>query len=196
MLDKDSCCTRVAHVIVFFFSSRRRHTRLQGDWSSDVCSSDLEGVDAGGVTLGFVFAVAAIVLFGWQAGVIVAAGGPTVTHLLGHRPPLRVAYNGSMFALSALAGGLAIQLIPEHSVGSLIVRVALCAFLYNWVVNLVLISAVLAASSGKPFFRLIWDNAKQTTAPFALMSSAALMLVVLWPRSPALSLALVGPLLP
>src|ERR1022692_1215615 len=27
--------------IFFFFSSRRRHTRLQGDWSSDVCSSDL-----------------------------------------------------------------------------------------------------------------------------------------------------------
>src|SRR5688500_20099687 len=25
----------------FFFSSRRRHTSLQGDWSSDVCSSDL-----------------------------------------------------------------------------------------------------------------------------------------------------------
>src|ERR1022692_194059 len=25
--------------VVFFFSSRRRHTRLQGDWSSDVCSS-------------------------------------------------------------------------------------------------------------------------------------------------------------
>src|SRR6266446_1414606 len=29
----------------FFFSSRRRHTRLQGDWSSDVCSSDLERFD-------------------------------------------------------------------------------------------------------------------------------------------------------
>src|SRR5256885_10605016 len=29
-------------VYVFFFSSRRRHTRLQGDWSSDVCSSDLD----------------------------------------------------------------------------------------------------------------------------------------------------------
>src|SRR5256885_11482135 len=28
-------------VFFFFFSSRRRHTRLQGDWSSDVCSSDL-----------------------------------------------------------------------------------------------------------------------------------------------------------
>src|SRR5690242_7359804 len=28
---------------VFFFSSRRRHTRLTCDWSSDVCSSDLLG---------------------------------------------------------------------------------------------------------------------------------------------------------
>src|SRR5437879_7455972 len=29
---------------VFFFSSRRRHTRYIGDWSSDVCSSDLMAV--------------------------------------------------------------------------------------------------------------------------------------------------------
>src|SRR5258706_11497048 len=28
-------------LVVFFFSSRRRHTRLVSDWSSDVCSSDL-----------------------------------------------------------------------------------------------------------------------------------------------------------
>src|SRR5437868_14880459 len=27
---------------MFFFSSRRRHTRSKRDWSSDVCSSDLE----------------------------------------------------------------------------------------------------------------------------------------------------------
>src|SRR5207247_7828054 len=27
--------------IIFFFSSRRRHTRSTRDWSSDVCSSDL-----------------------------------------------------------------------------------------------------------------------------------------------------------
>src|SRR5207245_4301994 len=29
------------HRLVFFFSSRRRHTRCYRDWSSDVCSSDL-----------------------------------------------------------------------------------------------------------------------------------------------------------
>src|SRR5256885_13204212 len=32
---------RYFYILFFFFSSRRRHTRLQGDWSSDVCSSDL-----------------------------------------------------------------------------------------------------------------------------------------------------------
>src|SRR2546428_10032866 len=30
----------------FFFSSRRRHTRSDRDWSSDVCSSDLEALRA------------------------------------------------------------------------------------------------------------------------------------------------------
>src|SRR2546427_6093901 len=30
-------------MIFFFFSSRRRHTRFDCDWSSDVCSSDLIG---------------------------------------------------------------------------------------------------------------------------------------------------------
>src|SRR5207248_6318755 len=33
----------------FFFSSRRRHTRSYGDWSSDVCSSDLIAGKALGV---------------------------------------------------------------------------------------------------------------------------------------------------
>src|SRR3989440_4292136 len=37
--------------IFFFFSSRRRHTRSDRDWSSDVCSSDLDqaaiGIGAG-----------------------------------------------------------------------------------------------------------------------------------------------------
>src|SRR3712207_8139179 len=30
------------YVVFFFFSSRRRHTRYWRDWSSDVCSSDLD----------------------------------------------------------------------------------------------------------------------------------------------------------
>src|SRR5256885_12233766 len=37
---------RILCMLCFFFSSRRRHTRLQGDWSSDVCSSDLQSYGA------------------------------------------------------------------------------------------------------------------------------------------------------
>src|SRR5256886_13433052 len=33
----------------FFFSSRRRHTRFDCDWSSDVCSSDLSAISTQGV---------------------------------------------------------------------------------------------------------------------------------------------------
>src|SRR2546430_12592009 len=38
MLDRVS----VHYCCFFFFSSRRRHTRFDCDWSSDVCSSDLD----------------------------------------------------------------------------------------------------------------------------------------------------------
>src|SRR5207248_5008633 len=39
-------------MVFFFFSSRRRHTRSYGDWSSDVCSSDLPLQPARDLALG------------------------------------------------------------------------------------------------------------------------------------------------
>src|SRR5262249_59969486 len=36
------------YYVFFFFSSRRRHTRLVSDWSSDVCSSDLSAAGLSG----------------------------------------------------------------------------------------------------------------------------------------------------
>src|SRR2546427_8516093 len=48
----DSACSRhvsllqcLCSLCFFFFSSRRRHTRFDCDWSSDVCSSDLTAPD-------------------------------------------------------------------------------------------------------------------------------------------------------
>src|SRR2546430_13712595 len=35
----------VSFCTIFFFSSRRRHTRFDCDWSSDVCSSDLHDAE-------------------------------------------------------------------------------------------------------------------------------------------------------
>src|SRR5438477_12446900 len=48
--------TSITSSFYFFFSSRRRHTRLTCDWSSDVCSSDLNSLEeirlAGGPSTG------------------------------------------------------------------------------------------------------------------------------------------------
>src|SRR5256885_3659916 len=58
----DGCMAR--RCLFFFFSSRRRHTRLQGDWSSDVCSSDLADI------------VSQILNFGLPAPIDIQVTGP------------------------------------------------------------------------------------------------------------------------
>src|SRR5690606_40319381 len=56
----------------FFFSSRRRHTRFSRDWSSDVCSSDLE--DARAAATGVAAAAIAAALRVPAAEIAVGAG--------------------------------------------------------------------------------------------------------------------------
>src|SRR6266567_2806611 len=47
----DAAVALVLTVNFFFFSSRRRHTRFDCDWSSDVCSSDLVEREVGAPVL-------------------------------------------------------------------------------------------------------------------------------------------------
>ena len=149
----------------------------------------------GGVlSLTFVFAVAAIVLFGWAAGALLLLTATAIVWLAQHRPLQRIAFNVAVLALVALAAGGLIAPIHGQSVGAVIARVVLAATADN-VVNIVLISAAIALSSGQPYLQLMRTHVRATIVPFAFMASAALMLVVLWQRAPVLSVALVGPLL-
>src|SRR2546426_12159479 len=66
---------------IFFFSSRRRHTRLQGDWSSDVCSSDLQDPQV---------SVFVREYGSKKVSVIGAVGKPGVYEMLGPRTLLQV----------------------------------------------------------------------------------------------------------
>jgi diguanylate cyclase (GGDEF)-like protein len=149
----------------------------------------------GGVlSLTFVFAVAAIVLFGWAPGALLLLAATSVVQLAQHRPLQRIAFNVAVLALVALAAGALIAPIHGQSVGAVVARVVLAATADN-VVNIVLISAAIALSSGQPYLQLMRTHVRATIVPFAFMASAALMLVVLWERAPVLSVALVGPLL-
>ena len=154
----------------------------------------IEGPNAGGVSLSFVFAASAIVLFGWAAGVLVAFAAPVLIQTLEHRPALRIVYNGSVFALAALAAGLLVEVIGGTGTDALIAKVAVSAST-QYAINLVLISLIVAHTSRRPFLELTRASLRWTIIVFALMGSAALVLVVLWQRSPLLSVALFGPLL-
>src|SRR5690349_7517056 len=73
----------------FFFSSRRRHTRSLRDWSSDVCSSDLEAIDRLHTTAESHHRVLVVEVMGRHAGWIALhagiAGGANVV-LIPERP--------------------------------------------------------------------------------------------------------------
>jgi diguanylate cyclase (GGDEF)-like protein/putative nucleotidyltransferase with HDIG domain len=148
----------------------------------------------GVISLTFVFAVAAIVLFGWAAGALLLLTATSIIQLWEHRPLQRIAFNVAVLALVALAAGALIAPIGGDSVGAIFARVVLAATADYWV-NMILISGAIALSTGQRYASLVRTHVRATIVPFAFMASAALMLVVLWERSPVLSVALVGPLL-
>ena len=78
--------------------------------------------------------------------------------------------------------------IPGDGIDALVAKVGVSAST-QYTINLVLISLVVAVTSRRPFFELIRASLRWTIMIFALMASAALVLVVLWQRSPLLSAA-------
>jgi diguanylate cyclase (GGDEF)-like protein len=154
----------------------------------------LDGIDTRGLSLGVVFGVSAVVLFGWAAGSLVLILANAAIGLLEHRPAIRVAYNVAVFAIGVAMAGLLIAPIGGDDPFSLLARVGVAFTVYH-AINLVLISAVVARSTDRPFLPLVRSQVRATIVPYALMASAALMLVVLWERSPFFSAALIGPLL-
>jgi diguanylate cyclase (GGDEF)-like protein len=154
----------------------------------------IEGPNSGGVSLSFVFTASAIVLFGWAAGVLVAFAAPALIQLVEHRPIIRIAYNASVFAFAAFVAGHLVAAVDGGGTDALIAKVGISA-LTQYGINLVLISLVVAQTARRPFFELIQASLRWTIIVFGLMASAALVLVVLWQRSPLLSVALFGPLL-
>jgi diguanylate cyclase (GGDEF)-like protein len=151
----------------------------------------VEGLDAAGVSLSFVFGVAAVVLFGWAGALVAVVAAAALSRLLERRPPERVAYNASVHGLAVAAAGVAVAPVAGYGIAA---AVAVCAIVQQ-AVNTVLVSAAVSVASRRRFVDVLLENVRATALPFSLMASAALVLVALWQRSPALSAALAGPLL-
>ena len=154
----------------------------------------VDGIDTRGVSLGVVFAVSAVVLFGWETGALVWVGALVVANLIDHRPMIRMSYNAATFAIGCAVAGLLIAPFDGDDPASLLARVVI-AFVAQFAVNWLLLSLVVSVSAERPFLPVAWTNLQSVIVPVGLMASAALMLVVLWERSPFFAAALIGPLL-
>ena len=154
----------------------------------------LDGVDAAGLSLHFVFALAATLLFGWAAGVVVAAAAPTIAQLVDRRDWMRVAYNAAVFALAAAGAAVVARALDVGGGAGLVAEVGACSVVY-YVTNMALVTAAISRTADRPFAAMMRSNARRTAGPVALQASAVVMMVVLWERSPVLTAALIGPLI-
>src|SRR5256885_9915581 len=133
-------------MLLFFFSSRRRHTRLQGDWSSDVCSSDLWGAayqQLADILIGAerqAYDRTAAAEGGWRGErafvvedkvaesaeitsfyLVPADGGPVIAHQPGQYIGLRLVVDGQEqrrnYSLSAPADGRSLRISVKREAG-------------------------------------------------------------------------------
>jgi diguanylate cyclase len=154
----------------------------------------VEGAEANGLSLGFVFAVAALVLFGWAPATFVYATAPTLVALVQRKPLMRTVFNAGVFGIVGTLAGLVLSQLHGQDTAAVLAEVSLtAALLYS--VNLLLVTAAIATSGSEiAYLRLVRSNVRWTIIPFTMMASSALMLVVLWQRTPFLFGALAGPL--
>ncbi|MBA3844341.1 MAG: diguanylate cyclase [Actinobacteria bacterium] len=154
----------------------------------------VQDADANGVSLGFVFAVAALVIFGWAPATVVYVTAPSIVAVMRRNPPIRTVFNAGVFGLVGGIAGFTLTFMHGFDAESILAQVAATAAIL-YAVNLLLVTAAISASGSETSYaRLIRSNVRWTILPFTLMASTALMLVVLWQRTPFLFAALVGPL--
>src|SRR5919198_889167 len=154
----------------------------------------IEGVAAGRTSLATIFIVGAAVEYGWAPAALIGFATMLAIELARRRGPARVAYNASLYALAAGAAGAAAALAEGDDVVSL-ASAAIFGSTWFYVVDIALLTAVITRSRRQSFFAW-WRRAMvSTAAPFAVMTSLTVILVVLWARSPFVAVSLAAPLI-
>jgi diguanylate cyclase (GGDEF)-like protein/putative nucleotidyltransferase with HDIG domain len=154
----------------------------------------IENVPVGGTSLATVFIVGTAVLYGWPAATLIGLLTQLIVESARRRPPMRIAYNTSVYVLAAAAAGVTAIVFDGEGFLSLSAAVLLAATAF-YAVNLPLVAAVVARWAREPFLDLLRRAIRSTFVVFSIMASVSLMLAALWERSPFLAAALAGPLL-
>jgi signal transduction histidine kinase len=105
-----------------------------------------------------------------------------------------VTYNTALYGLAAAAAGAAAGPLDAAELAALAVGTLLASVAF-YLVNIGLLAAVVARAQRESLVRLVARYLYWTALPFWIMASLAIILVVLWDRSPLIAVVLVGPLL-
>jgi signal transduction histidine kinase len=154
----------------------------------------IEGVAVGSMSLATIFLVAVAAIYGWAAGGVAGFVAMAVVEAGRPRPLSRMAFNCGIYALAGIAAGAAAAALDNGDLLNLVlgsIAAAVCFYL----VDITLLAAVVSRSQRLAFPPALIRYIKLTVVPSMIMASLAVILVILWDRSPYLSLILAGPLL-
>jgi signal transduction histidine kinase len=154
----------------------------------------IEGVAVGSTSLATIFLSAGATIYGWAPAAVAGFLAMGLVELGRRRPFSRIAFNCGNYVVAGIAAGGAATELQDGSLRGLVLG-AIAAATTFWVVDIALLAAVVTRSRSTSFTPALRSYVQLTFAPFAVMASLAVILVVLWDRSPFVAVVLVGPLL-
>jgi signal transduction histidine kinase len=154
----------------------------------------IEGVAVGSTSLATIFLVAGATIYGWAAAAVAGFLVMALVELGRRRPFSRIAFNCGVYVLAGAAAGAVADRFQDGTLLGLALG-AIAAAIAFYAIDITLLAAVVTRSRGAPFARTLTSYVQLTFVPFAVMASLAVILVVLWDRSPFVAVVLVGPLL-
>jgi signal transduction histidine kinase len=154
----------------------------------------IEGVAVGSTSLATIFLSAGATIYGWAAAALAGFLAMVLVELGRRRPLRRIAFNCGMYSLAGAAAGAAAAQVENGGLLRLALA-AMAAAIAFYLVDMVLLSAVVTRSRSASFVPSLRNYLQLTFVPFAVMASLGVILVVLWDRSPFVAVVLVGPLI-
>jgi len=154
----------------------------------------IEGVAVGSTSLATIFVVGVAAIYGWAAAAVVGFLAMALVEIGRRRPFSRIAFNSGVYVLGGVAAGAAAAIFEGDTLLQLVLG-ALAAAVSFYLVDITLLAGVVSRSRQIAFFPSVRSYVYLTIAPFAIMASLTVILVVLWDRSPFVAVVLIGPLL-
>ena len=143
-----------------------------------------------------VFVVAVAILYGWRFAVPLAAFSTGISFLVARRGLARIAFNFSMYGLSAGAAALPTVFVgvAQHPGSTRLTLLVLAGSSLHLIANVVLVVGAISLANNIPYRTVIGPGLRRGGASFAIMSLLSALAANLWVMNSWLLVLLTGPL--